>query len=62
MTILPDPEAGDMNPGDEVPPESPSSGESVCPQCGGKGTNAEGQGKCQNCGGTGKVTQGIGGA
>jgi RecJ-like exonuclease len=50
-----------MNPGDEVPPGSPDSGEAVCPDCAGTG-RAEGGQACGNCGGTGKVTQLIGDA
>ena len=50
----------DMAPGDEAPPGTPSSGERVCPQCGGSGRL--GAAACPNCLGTGKVTVGIGGA
>jgi hypothetical protein len=46
-------------PGDEVPPGSPSSGENVCPACGGSGRVDSGE--CPNCGGTGKVNTGVGG-
>jgi RecJ-like exonuclease len=50
-----------MNPGDEVPPGSPDSGEAVCPRC--KGTGRAGDERdCENCGGTGKVVQLIGDA
>lgn len=52
---------GGMNPGDEVPPGSPDSGEAVCPKCAGSG-QVEGGRACGNCGGTGKVTQLIGDA
>ena len=62
MTPLPQPgEPSDMNPGDEVPPGSPDSGENICPQCHGSG-KLQGKGDCPNCGGTGKIIQGIGGA
>jgi hypothetical protein len=56
------PSAGrpDMAPGDEAPPGTPSTGEKVCPQCGGSGRL--GASSCPNCLGTGKVTVGIGGA
>lgn len=54
-------DASDMNPGDEVPPGSPDSGENICPECHGSGTLAD-KGECSNCGGTGKIIQGIGGA
>ena len=49
-----------MAPGDEAPPGTPSTGENVCPQCGGSGKAAGGT--CPNCQGTGKVIVGIGGA
>jgi len=58
-TVLP--ESTDTNPGDEVPPGSPASGENVCPECHGSG-KLPGKGECPNCGGTGKIIQGIGGA
>jgi hypothetical protein len=49
-----------MHPGDEAPPGTPGTGESICPVCHGSGrAGAKG---CANCGGTGKVTTGIGGA
>lgn len=49
-----------LNPGDEAAPGTPSTGEDVCPDCGGSG---EKDGKdCPNCGGTGKIIRGIGGA
>jgi hypothetical protein len=61
MTALPTQgETSDMNPGDEVPPGSPDSGENICPKCHGSGK--AGDGECENCGGTGKIIQGIGGA
>ncbi|MBC5783181.1 hypothetical protein H8N03_09520 [Ramlibacter sp. USB13] len=49
-----------MAPGDEAPAGTPSTGESVCPQCGGSGKL--GASACPNCLGTGKVIVGIGGA
>ncbi|TWI50491.1 hypothetical protein IQ22_03885 [Pseudomonas duriflava] len=49
-----------MNPGDDAPPGTPSTGENICPDCHGSGTRA-GQ-ACDTCGGTGKVIEGIGGA
>jgi DnaJ-class molecular chaperone len=64
MTTAPEPipeDPGQTNPGDEVPPGSPDSGEAVCPDCGGTGKVA-GARDCQTCGGTGKVTQLIGDA
>jgi RecJ-like exonuclease len=54
-------DGGGMNPGDEVAPGTPDSGEATCPGC--KGTGAlEGGERCEACGGTGKVTQLIGDA
>jgi hypothetical protein len=49
-----------MAPGDEAPVGTPSTGENVCPQCGGSGRL--GASACPNCQGTGKVIVGIGGA
>jgi hypothetical protein len=50
----------DLAPGDEAAPGTPSTGESICPQCGGSGRL--GASSCPNCLGTGKVIVGIGGA
>lgn len=48
------------NPGDEVPPGTPQSGERTCRMCGGTGRLA---GKsCNNCGGTGVVVVLVGDA
>ncbi|MBE7367790.1 hypothetical protein [Ramlibacter pallidus] len=47
-------------PGDEAPAGTPSTGENVCPECGGSGRL--GASKCPNCEGTGIVIVGIGGA
>jgi DnaJ-class molecular chaperone len=49
-----------MAPGDEAPAGTPSTGENVCPVCGGSGRM--GASRCENCQGTGKVIVGIGGA
>ena len=49
-----------LAPGDEAPAGTPSTGENVCPQCG--GTGRQGASSCPNCQGTGKVIVGIGGA
>jgi hypothetical protein len=49
-----------MAPGDQAPAGTPSTGENVCPQCG--GTGRLGASACPNCQGTGKVIVGIGGA
>ena len=49
-----------MAPGDEAPAGTPSTGEMVCPECGGSGRI--GASECPNCQGPGKVIRGIGGA
>ncbi len=49
-----------MAPGDEAPAGTPSTGENLCPQCGGSGRI--GATPCPNCQGTGVVIVGIGGA
>lgn len=49
-----------MAPGDEAPAGTPSTGENVCPECG--GTGRLGASACPNCQGTGVVIVGIGGA
>ena len=49
-----------MAPGDEAPVGTASTGENVCPECGGSGRI--GASSCANCQGTGKVIVGIGGA
>lgn len=49
-----------LNPGDEAAPNTPGTGEGLCPECGGSGRLSDGD--CPNCGGTGKVIKGIGGA
>ena len=49
-----------MAPGDEAPVGTASTGENVCPECGGSGRL--GASSCPNCQGTGKVIVGIGGA
>ena len=54
-------DTGKMNPGDEVAPGSPDSGEAICPECGGEGRLADSK-DCESCGGTGKITQLIGDA
>ncbi len=43
-----------MNPGDEVPPGSPASGENLCRACGGTGLDEDDE-ACPECGGTGRV-------
>ena len=49
----------DMESGDEVPPETDSSGENACPECAGSG-EVEGR-TCERCGGTGVVEEAVGG-
>jgi DnaJ-class molecular chaperone len=51
--------AAQTNPGDEAAPGTPSTGEGLCPECGGSGRLNDQP--CQNCGGTGKIIQGISG-
>jgi RecJ-like exonuclease len=48
-----------MAPGDEAPPGTPGTGETVCPRCGGSGS-VQGT-SCPECLGRGKVTHGVGG-
>lgn len=50
---------GNMNPGDEVPPDAPGAGENTCRACGGSGR--QGNESCKNCGGTGKVYEAVSG-
>jgi len=50
-----------LRPGDEAPPGTPGTGETVCRECGGSGRTGEGK-TCPACEGTGKVNVGIGGA
>lgn len=57
---MPEAETKNMNPGDEVAPGTPGSGEDVCPECHGSGKLTSGP--CKNCGGTGKIIRAIGGA
>ena len=52
-------ERDEMAPGDEAPPEEPSAGENLCPECGGSG-KLDG-GECTNCGGSGRVIEAVGG-
>ncbi len=57
---MPDPNANDLNPGDDAAPGTPGTGEDICPACNGSGKVAAAQ--CENCGGTGKIVEAIGGA
>jgi len=50
-----------MNPGDQAPPGTPSTGEDVCPKCDGTGALA-GDEPCENCGGSGRIVVVINGA
>ena len=47
-------------PGDEAPPGTSSTGEIICPDCGGSGKR--GGERCPACAGSGKVVKAIGGA
>jgi DnaJ-class molecular chaperone len=49
-----------INPGDEVKPDTPQSGETVCAACGGSGR--QGDAKCPTCDGTGVVIALVGDA
>lgn len=48
-----------MKPGDEAPPEEPTTGENVCPDCGGSGERDGGT--CATCRGTGRISEAVGG-
>ena len=52
--------ARDKNPGDEVAPGTPQTGEAPCPDC--SGTGRRDGAPCPACGGTGTVVQQIGDA
>lgn len=52
-------DSGQMNPGDEAPPDTTGAGEDLCSTCNGTG-QVDGR-QCDVCGGTGKIQQGIGG-
>jgi len=49
-----------MAPGDEAPPDTPGTGEDICPRCSGRG-EVDGE-PCTDCEGTGRVVRGVGGA
>jgi hypothetical protein len=49
-----------MAPGDQAPAGTPSTGENLCPACG--GTGRLGAASCPNCQGTGIVIVGVSGA
>lgn len=46
-----------LNPGDEAPANTPSTGENICRVCGGTGRRDGAE--CPNCGGTGRVIEAI---
>jgi hypothetical protein len=48
-----------LNPGDVAQPDTPGTGEDICPDC--KGSGQIGNAPCPTCGGTGKIIEGIGG-
>jgi DnaJ-class molecular chaperone len=48
-----------MNPGDEVPAGTPSSGETICFDCNGSGQK-DGS-SCAACGGSGKIIESVAG-
>lgn len=47
------------NPGDQAEPDTPGTGENVCPTCEGSGRVDDHE--CGTCKGSGKVVEGIGG-
>ena len=49
------------SPGAEANPGTPGTGEDICPQCNGRGRDANGA-TCRNCEGSGRIVKGIGGA
>ena len=49
---------GDMNPGDQVPPDAQSAGENLCPACNGDGRLQGGE-VCAVCNGSGKVIESV---
>lgn len=49
-----------LNPGDQAPPGTRSTGENLCRQCGGSGRLADGT-ICPTCNGTGRVVEGVSG-
>lgn len=55
------PEQPDLNPGDEVTPGTPQSGEAICPACQGAGRQ-DGGGPCPQCGGSGRIIALVGDA
>lgn len=59
MSIPEDQGAEDLAPGDEAPPDEPSAGETICPQCEGSGVR-EGE-ECPHCGGSGRIVEAVGG-
>lgn len=52
-------ETGPAKPGDVAQPDTPGTGEDLCPTCSGSGKL--GPDTCLECKGTGKVISGIGG-
>jgi hypothetical protein len=53
--------ASRRNPGDEAAPDTPQTGEDICPECNGSGKKAD-QTMCPNCGGTGVIVVNVGDA
>lgn len=53
-------QSNEMNPGDEVPPGTPQSGETLFPRCQGEG-RVDGA-PCGECGGSGRVVALVGDA
>lgn len=49
-----------MAPGDEAPPGTPGTGDTICPRC--EGSGQIGGAQCGNCMGAGRIVAGVGGA
>lgn len=56
---MPERRPGELAEGDEAPPDEPSAGENVCPDCSGSGRRDGGD--CPTCGGSGRIVEAIGG-
>ncbi len=59
MTEVPITPAPEPSPGDQAEPDTPGTGEAICPGC--NGTGLVGDRPCPTCEGSGRVIEGIGG-